>query len=63
MFLFQRVAAFAFYDIKFDIVMEKKMWKSYYKVIKFKKKKLNYLFNKILTFRRESINHNKSSLS
>ena len=38
MLLFQRVATFAFYDIKFDIVMEKKMWKSYYKVIKFKKK-------------------------
>lgn len=62
MLLFQRVATFAFYDIKFDIVMEKKMQKSYYKVIKFKKK-LNYLFNKILTFRRENINHNKSSLS
>ena len=42
--------------------MEKKMRKSYYKVIKFKKK-MTYLFNKILTFRRENINHNKSSLS
>ena len=62
MLLFWREAAFAFYDIKFDIVMEKKMRKSYYKVIKFKKK-MNYLFNKILTFRRENINHNKSSLS
>ena len=62
MLLSQREAAFAFYNIKFNILMEEEMLKSYYMVIKLKKK-WNHLFNKILTFRREKIIHSKSSLS
>lgn len=58
----QREAASAFYNIKFNILMEEETLKSYYMVIKFKKN-LNPLFNKILTFRREKIIHSKSSLS